>query len=455
MKHTAALILFFLLLPVVLAAETYPDSLISHRDAELALRVESLESTFYSEGSGFQLIDEAAYGEVIFRPDTSSIPFNRALPSWNGHVYSDQSTFKVQMRFQIDGSWSPWVTVGFWRSHIWGEYGSTDWGGGTVDVDYVKLYRYHRIYQFRIVLGRILPGLQSPSVSRLSLFISDSRTTDQTDLTALVDDRPEEIRIPTEHFYQYDLDDGIGGDICSPTTVSMILRSYDITVDPVAFARANRDPIWGLFGVWPRVVQHAHEYGLDGAVTRYRSWSQARQVLENGGRIGMSIGPPLYAGHLVMLAGFDASGDPLVHDPARASGYYYKHPKYDLSRSWFEKGGIAYTFYLPDSSSGITGIQDRSVLRIPGASFRLEKLYPNPFNSRSILQLHSDNEAPAELLVHDILGRLLIRQELRLKEGLNSLALEAAGLNLQGSGAYLLTLRSGGHSEHLVLNYLK
>ena len=218
---------------------------------------------------------------------------------------------------------------------------------------------------------------------------------------------------------------------------------------------SNRDPIWGLFGVWPRVVQHAHEYGLDGAVTRYRSWSQAREVLAAGGRIGMSIGPPLYAGHLVMLAGFDASGDPLVHDPARSNGYAYRHPKYDLSRSWFEKGGIAYTFYPGDSTSVISGIEDRTELRPHHAAFQLGRLYPNPFNSRALLQIHSERTQAAELLVHDILGRLLIRRELRLQAGLNTLALEAESLKLMGSGAYLLTVRSQGHSEHSVLNYLK
>jgi hypothetical protein len=84
-------------------------------------------------------------------------------------------------------------------------------------------------------------------------------------------------------------------------------------------------------------VQNAAEYGLDGAVTRYRTWSQARGVLANGGRIAMSVGLPLYSGHLMMLAGFNTNGDPIVHDPAKSNGYSYVFNKNDLSHSWFDK----------------------------------------------------------------------------------------------------------------------
>ncbi len=125
----------------------------------------------------------------------------------------------------------------------------------------------------------------------------------------------------------------------------MILKSYSIEVDPYQFALDTHDPYYNMFGIWPRVVQNASEYGLDGAVTRYRAWSEARTVLANGGRIAMSVGLPLYSGHLLMLAGFTSDGRPIVHDPAKSNGYSYVYNKTSISQSWFNKGGIAYTFY--------------------------------------------------------------------------------------------------------------
>ena len=48
--------------------------------------------------------------------------------------------------------------------------------------------------------------------------------------------------------------------------------------------------------VWPKAVQNAAEYNLNGEVSRYRTWSEAYEVLAAGGRIVMSVGFPLYQG---------------------------------------------------------------------------------------------------------------------------------------------------------------
>jgi hypothetical protein len=221
----------------------------------------------------------------------------------------------------------------------------------------------------------------------------------------LLNDNPEEILIPTDFLYQYEIDEDIGPSICSPTSVSMALLSYNIEVDPLQFARDTRDPYYGIFGIWPRVVQHASEYGLNGAVTRYRTWSAAREVLSNGGRIVISVGPPLYEGHLMMLAGFTSEGNPIVHDPAKTDGYAKVYDKYDLAHSWFEKGGIAYTFFPLDQTSSIQ-FDNTLALGIP-KTFQLSQNYPNPFNPTTTIPFYLPDQTNVKIAIYDVQGQLI------------------------------------------------
>lgn len=387
-------------------AESYPDQhhIVNAQD-EFIDAVEISGIRFDENQSSFCLEEGVSYGYIILSPDSSMHPFNRGLPSWNGSAPDHDSGFMIQIRFNDGNAWSPWLTAGFWKDYIWNSYGKTSYAGGYIDYDYVKLNSYYQKWQFKILMGRKAVTDESPTIKSLSFFISDTRTTDNTDFTMLYNDKPDEIFIPTRFIYQYAVDDEIGPSICSPTSVSMVLRSYDISVDPLEFARGTRDPYFGIFGVWPRAVQHAHEYGLTGSVTRYRTWSQTREVLAAGGRIVMSVGPPLYTGHLIMLAGFTATGNPIVHDPARSNGYGYVYNKNDLAHSWFEKGGIAYTFFPADSQMSALSTQQLAS-NLPD-QFILEQNYPNPFNNATNISYAVAQSGDIEILLFDVNGRLL------------------------------------------------
>ncbi len=444
--------LWIVILSALLLAESYPDQHYVRNYENLIINAETISGIRLSDdGRSVCLEDDQTIGYIIFDPDSADYPFNRGLPSWNGTAPDENSGFMVQMRFPSGNGWSPWLTVGFWKAYIWTSYGTTSYSGGFIHYDYVKLYSYQQKWQFKIIMARTSSVLESPTLTKLSFFVSDTRTTETTDYNMLLNDNPEAIMIPTDFLYQYAIDDEIGPSICSPTSVSMVLKSYDITVDPLQFARDTRDPYWGIFGIWPRVVQNASEYGLDGAVTRFRTWSEARQVLAQGGRVVMSVGLPLYTGHLMMLAGFTANGNPIVHDPARSNGYAYVYNKDDLAHSWFEKGGIAYTFFPADSQ--FSALQPGVLATKIPDNIELNQNYPNPFNSTTNIPYTLREPAEVEIIIYDTQGRFL--QTLFRGHSAAGTHIFQWNAGSFSSGTYYIRLSSGSYHRTMKTLLLK
>jgi hypothetical protein len=73
-------------------------------------------------------------------------------------------------------------------------------------------------------------------------------------------------------------------------------------------------------------VAYAGHFGLTGAVTQLRSLAEAEEFVKRGVPLVISIafgsgkldGAPIKStdGHLMVIVGFEANGDPVVNDPA-------------------------------------------------------------------------------------------------------------------------------------------
>jgi Peptidase_C39 like family/Secretion system C-terminal sorting domain len=450
-RYIVLIFILSLALTHTAGAQNYPDQSYSLRIDSLVANIESNDGLVLSgDGKKFMLQSDRVDGSIIIKPQYSASPFNWGLPSWNGTAPNDSGAFKIQMRFPSGTGWSSWLTVGFWKANIWTTYGSLSSGVSTVDYDNVTFSSYVSSWQFKIIMMRKTAAIASPTISKLSFCVSDTRTTASQNYTTILADKPAQLFIPTTFIYQYSVDATIGGSICSPTSVSMILRSYNITVDPLQFARDTYDPYFGMYGIWPRVVQNASQYGVDGAVTQYRSWSQARDVLAKGGRISMSVGAPLYTGHLIMLAGFNAAGDPIVHDPARSDGYSHVFSKSDLSHSWFDKGGVAYTFYPAGTYTSVWDFADGAQV---ARNYRLDQNYPNPFNPSTTIRFSVPQKGHVGLTIYNAIGAevaTLLSQE--VAGGVHEVVWNAGGLP---SGIYFYRLQTGSFVETKRLLLLK
>jgi len=111
------IILFFLVLPFYLFSQNYPDQQYVIRIDSIYANIETnVGMTLSNDGKSIMLQDGVNDGYIILKPQSSQSPFNEGLPSWNGSAADANNGFRVQMRFPYNGGWSPWLTVGYWKT---------------------------------------------------------------------------------------------------------------------------------------------------------------------------------------------------------------------------------------------------------------------------------------------------------------------------------------------------
>jgi hypothetical protein len=168
--------------------------------------------------------------------------------------------------------------------------------------------------------------------------------------------------LPVPFFAQGDSHPAVKSEICSPTSLAMVLAYRGVRVDVLQNALAVYDREYDLFGNWGRAVARAGELGCDATLVRIRSMDEAKRLIAEGQPIIASIrfkkGEfPSHVmsetdGHLIVIRGFTPQGDAIVNDPAskqRGNGVVYRSD--ELARAWFGAGGVAYLVGELDAAS--------------------------------------------------------------------------------------------------------
>jgi hypothetical protein len=120
------------------------------------------------------------------------------------------------------------------------------------------------------------------------------------------------------------------------------------------------DWVYRGHGNWPFNTGYAATHGLEAYVTRFSSLAQAEEWIAAGVPVVMSYawrrgelaGAPLpsAAGHISVLVGFDAAGNPVVHDTAAASDGAVRrtYRRAQLEALWLNHSrGTVYLIYPP------------------------------------------------------------------------------------------------------------
>lgn len=316
---------------------------------------------FYN-GAGFVV------GEATSLMSAVGPGFSRAVVSWNADT-PPGTWIEVLARARVAGRDTKFYNLGVWASdrstvQRHSVKGQRD-ADGTVAVDTLVLSDQNPpadAVQLKVRLFSARPGEASPAVRLAAVATSPPS---RRPATASAGDPTRWGRIlevpPCSQRAYPD-----GGEVwCSPTSTSMVLGYWSTDPGPCeprvrAAVDGVYDWVFDGYGNWPFNTAYAATGGLEAYVARFSGLDQAEAWIAAGVPVVMSYawtpgalpGAPVSSseGHLGVLVGFDASGDPVVNDPAGASDGDVRrtYPRAQFEALWQEhSGGTAYLMYPP------------------------------------------------------------------------------------------------------------
>jgi hypothetical protein len=309
------------------------------------------------QGDALTLTPGAASGTLTSKT-LKVAAFDELVPSWNAATPGAGSV-TVEVRAQTAAGWSRWFSFGTWRSAEGpGGEGRSSLNGqkdaaGQMLTDTLRLNAGATGYQYRVTLRGAGTGV------RLLAFNTSDRARRTAGLGQPGDRATwgKVVDVPGRSQMLYP----DGGEVwCSPTSVAMILAGHGVNVTVPQAARGTFDRAYDGTGNWPFNAAYAGALGMRAFVTRLPSLAQAERYTAAGVPLAVSLGwkkgelpgAPLASsdGHLMVLVGFDAQGNPVLNDPAAATdaGVRRSYPRAAFERQWLTySGGLSYVIAPP------------------------------------------------------------------------------------------------------------
>ncbi len=311
-------------------------------------------------------------GEAI-SPEVAGLSFEEAIASWNIETPTG-SWVDVLLRVRVGETWSEWFTMGIWTASSDGPIQRQSVSGQSdavarVAVDTLILHdgvNPANALQLKLRLLSNQAGV-SPQLRAVGVALSPHPPAAPTLSAGNPALWGSALAVPPCSQMVYP----DGGEVwCSPTSVAMVLGYWTEQAGGVAGPCEPRvraavagvyDFVYDGHGNWPFNVAYAATQGLEGYVLRLSGLDEAEPwlrrgvplVVSYGWGVGELDGAPLPSsnGHLAVLVGFTAQGDPMIHDPAAPSDSQvprsYRRDQWEAL--WLEhSGGTVYVIAPPD-----------------------------------------------------------------------------------------------------------
>lgn len=276
------------------------------------------------------------FGEATSPVVTTTFNFEEAIASWNATTPAG-TWVELQIRAQFGDRWSKWYTYGVWASdystverHSVSAQGDAD---GSVYIDtFVVLAKKQttNAFQFKVLLFSE-DGMAVPSVRNVAVAYSNAVPA-KAPAVSTGNNALWKTFLAVPECSQMVYPDG-GNVWCSPTSTSMVLGYWGDTGPCEPRVRAAVDGVFDWkyngHGNWPFNTAYASTRGHTAYVARFTSLAKVEEFVAADVPVVISIawgkgeltGAPIpsSAGHLMVVVGFDAAGNPIVNDPAAAT----------------------------------------------------------------------------------------------------------------------------------------
>lgn len=275
-------------------------------------------------------------------------PFDDLVASLSALV-PEGGEVELSARVRAESGWSDWYWLGTKRSDGFSSPEKTEDDLGKVDVDTLKLKKKATALRLRL---RFKAGRKPVRLLQAAVAVSDGEAPTAAP-PFLGRAAARDLGIPPRS--QGEAQEKYKHDICSPTSLSMVLDFWGKKTELEALAEEVRDKVSQLFGNWPANVAAAGDRGLPGHVARLESLRDLEREIAAGRPVICSVtvkdgelpAAPYKktAGHLLVVGGFTEAGDVIAYDPAGMPRDQVRrvYPRAAFHQVWrVRKRGLAY-----------------------------------------------------------------------------------------------------------------
>ncbi|MEQ1918304.1 MAG: C39 family peptidase, partial [Elusimicrobiota bacterium] len=308
-------------------------------------RVSGLERLPFAEGL---FRTKAATATLESRDLEAPYAFDDLVGSLSAEVPAGGEV-ELSVKVRLEEGWTEWFSLGALNDKGWTSPVKIVDAAGIVDVDTLKLNKKSSAFRYRL---KFKAGTRAVRLRSVAVTVSDAGAPDSPPAFST---GPWVRDLGLAPRSQGDAQEKYKHDICSPTSLAMVLEFWGHKKDLEVVALAAQDRGSLLFGNWPANVAYAGSLGLEGHVARLESLTDAEAEIAQGRPVIVSVtfaegelpNAPIKKtrGHVMVIGGFTPEGDVIAYDPAGKGKDQVRrvYPRAAFHKVWRgRKRGLAY-----------------------------------------------------------------------------------------------------------------